>query len=73
MKTLEHTNLQNALNAKQAAWEINATEAQKEMTAENLDAIVATHFKENAINVEDKVIDFTLKMPWENVSIFNRF
>lgn len=31
------------------------------MTAENLDAIIATRFKENAINIGDKVIDFTLK------------
>ncbi|TVZ08688.1 peroxiredoxin [Cellulophaga sp. RHA_52] len=57
----EHTNLEDALSAKQAAWETNASEAQKEMTTENLDAIVATHFKENAVNVGDKIIDFTLK------------
>ncbi|APU09660.1 peroxiredoxin [Cellulophaga lytica] len=57
----EHTNLQDALSAKQAAWESNASKEQKEMTAENLEAIVATQFLENAVNVGDKVIDFTLK------------
>lgn len=61
MKTLESTILQDVLSAKQATWEANATAAQKEMTAENIEAIIDTHFKENAINVGDKVIDFTLK------------
>ncbi|EWH12979.1 alkyl hydroperoxide reductase [Cellulophaga geojensis KL-A] len=31
------------------------------MTTENLEAIVATQFLENAVNVGDKVINFTLK------------
>lgn len=61
MKTIEFTDLQDALSAKQAAWETNASATQKEMTAENLEGIMATHFKENAINVGDKAIDFTLK------------
>ncbi|WP_425628729.1 peroxiredoxin-like family protein [Cellulophaga lytica] len=57
----EHTNLKDALSAKQAAWESNASKEQKEMTTENLEAIVATQFLENAVNVGDKIIDFTLK------------
>ncbi|MEL0650603.1 peroxiredoxin-like family protein [Algibacter sp. TI.3.09] len=61
MSILEHTALQDALSAKQAGWETKATDAQKAMTTENLEAIIATHFKESAINVGDNMIDFTLK------------
>ncbi|MDN3667508.1 peroxiredoxin-like family protein [Algibacter miyuki] len=61
MNTTEHNTLQDALRAKQGGWEAKATEAQKTMTADNLDAIIATHFKDNAINVGDKAIDFSLK------------
>jgi peroxiredoxin len=61
MKTIENKNLQDALNVKKADWKANASVAQKEMTAKNLEAIIATHFKENAIDVGDKIIDFTLK------------
>lgn len=53
--------LQDALSAKQATWEVNATEAQKEMSSENIEAIIATHFEIHAVNISDKVIDFTLK------------
>ena len=55
------TNLQEALSVKQAAWETNASVVQKEMAAENIESIIATHFEENAINIGDKAIDFTLK------------
>ncbi|WP_299252230.1 peroxiredoxin-like family protein [uncultured Lacinutrix sp.] len=61
MDTTEHTKLQDVLSAKQAGWEAKATDAQKTMTTENLQAIVDTHFKDNAINLGDKAIDFTLK------------
>ncbi len=61
MNPLESTQLQEALNAKKEAWETNASDAQKQMTAENLEAIVNSHFKDNAINLGQKAIDFTLK------------
>lgn len=61
MTPLESTQLQEALNAKKEAWETNASDAQKQMTAENLEAIVNSHFKDNAINLGQKAIDFTLK------------
>ena len=61
MSILEYTVLQDALNAKQTGWEAKATDAQKAMTTENLKAIIKTHFKENAVNIGDKIIDFTLK------------
>ena len=61
MSTPQYTALNDALRAKQAGWEAKATDAQKAMTAENLEAIIETHFKENAINIGDKMIDFTLK------------
>ena len=58
---IKHTKLQEVLSAKQAAWETNASAIQKEMAAESIEAIITTHFKEKAINVGDKVIDFRLK------------
>ncbi|WP_111707402.1 peroxiredoxin-like family protein [Lutibacter citreus] len=61
MKNLEHIKLQDVLNAKQVAWEAKATDAQKKMSSENLEAIIETNFKKNAIKVGDKVLDFTLK------------
>ncbi|WP_055443351.1 peroxiredoxin-like family protein [Lacinutrix himadriensis] len=61
MNTLDYTELQDVLSAKQAGWEAKATDAQKAMTTENLQAIIETHFKDNAINVGDKGIGFTLK------------
>lgn len=61
MNKLEYTQLQDALSAKLAAWETTATDDRKEMGDKNIAAVIATHFKENAINEGDSSIDFTLK------------
>ncbi|MDW7694529.1 peroxiredoxin-like family protein [Flammeovirgaceae bacterium SG7u.111] len=61
MNTIERNSLQDVLKAKKEAWETDASSDQKAMATENIEAIINTHFEENAINLGDKAIDFTLK------------